>query len=148
MPAALFGIIVPVPESLLAILADSTGLPLGGRVHFFGGAIVAIASSTNCFVSTGLGASVMRSVPLCVLGNAITSRMLCRFSMSITMRSRPRAIPPCGGAPKRRASRRNANFFCASSGLIPSKPKILDCRAGWWIRMDPPPSSMPLSTMS
>ena len=37
--------------------------------------MVAMASSMSCLGSTGLGASVMRSVPDWVLGKAITSRM-------------------------------------------------------------------------
>src|ERR1035437_4875327 len=63
-------------------------------VDFFGGAIVAMESSGSCFASTGLGASVIRSVPDCFLGKAMTSRMDCRFSMSMTMRSTPSAMPP------------------------------------------------------
>ena len=45
------------------------------------------------------GASDIRSAPVCVFGNAITSRMLSKPPMSMTQRSRPRAMPPCGGAP-------------------------------------------------
>ena len=37
--------------------------------------------------------------PLAVFGNAITSRIESRPAMSATMRSRPSAMPPCGGAP-------------------------------------------------
>ena len=62
-----------------------------------------------------VGASVSRSAAVCVFGNAMTSRMLSVPAMSITMRSRPNAMPPCGGAPNFSASSRKPNFCCASS---------------------------------
>src|SRR5215218_1601516 len=58
----------------------------------------AIPSSSSCLGSTSDGASVIRSVAEAVLGKAITSRMVLRPARSITMRSRPRARPPWGGA--------------------------------------------------
>ena len=67
----------------------------------------------------GNGAPVSGSDPLETFGNAITCRMFGSPAMSATKRSIPIAKPPCGGAPIARASRRKANFPCASSSLIP-----------------------------
>jgi len=55
---------------------------------------------------TEVGASAIRSIAFAVLGNAITSRRLGAPASNITMRSRPRAIPPCGGVPYSSASRK------------------------------------------
>jgi len=49
------------------------------------------------------------------LRNAMTSRIDSAPAISITRRSRPNAMPPCGGAPYLSASSRKPNFFCASS---------------------------------
>src|SRR5580698_4527706 len=65
-----------------------------------------ILSSASCSGLTSLGASVMRSEPFCVFGKGMTSRRLSAPESSIERRSMPSAIPPWGGAPKRRASRR------------------------------------------
>src|SRR5450759_2667190 len=78
----------------------------------------------------------MRSVHEDVFGNAITSRMEGEPVRIMRMRSRPSAIPPCGGAPKRNASRRKPNFARASSGPIPRAVKRRDCTSGRWIRGD------------
>ncbi len=56
-------------------------------------------NSRSCFSVTGVGASTMRSWPRCVLGNAITSRIWSTPAIIATMRSRPKAMPPWGGAP-------------------------------------------------
>ncbi len=48
---------------------------------------------------TSEGAPIIKSTPAAFLGNAITSRMLSSPQASATMRSKPKAIPPCGGAP-------------------------------------------------
>jgi len=53
--------------------------------------------SRSCFGSTPPGESVMRQVPLAVLGNAITSRMLGVPQRIAISRSKPSAMPPCGG---------------------------------------------------
>jgi hypothetical protein len=45
----------------------------------------------------------------------MTSRIESKPPSSITMRSQPKAMPPCGGAPKAKASSRKPNFSCASS---------------------------------
>src|SRR5204862_7457465 len=75
---------------------DENGIALDRdeRVHFN-----LIPSSSNCFASTCDGASLIRSCARAVLGNAMTSRSDDAFAISITMRSSPRAMPPCGGAP-------------------------------------------------
>ena len=52
-------------------------------------ATTAIPSSSSCFSSTCPGASVIRSDASFTFGNAITSRMLSCFAISITRRSRP-----------------------------------------------------------
>ena len=51
-------------------------------------------SSSSCFGSIGDGAPIMRSVPDCVFGKAMTSRMLSTSAKSAAHRSRPMAIPP------------------------------------------------------
>ncbi|KJU83896.1 hypothetical protein MBAV_003910 [Candidatus Magnetobacterium bavaricum] len=62
--------------------------------------------------------------------------------------SSPRASPPWGGAPYFRASSRKPNRSTASSALIPIRAKTLCWRSALWIRMLPPPISLPLRTMS
>src|SRR5471030_1733880 len=73
------------------------------------------------------GASHIRSVPRAVLGNGITSRMDVSPARSITRRSRPRAIPSCGGAPYSRASSRKPKRLRASSSDMPSAAKTCVC---------------------
>ena len=50
---------------------------------------IAIPSSFSCFSSTRFGASVIRQEASFTFGNAITSRILSCFAISITRRSRP-----------------------------------------------------------
>src|SRR5690606_17409476 len=59
-----------------------------------------------------------------VLGKAITSRRELAPHINITRRSKPGAIPPWGGAPYWRASRRKRKRRWASSGPIPKRLKI------------------------
>jgi hypothetical protein len=73
--------------------------------------------------STLLGASVSRHCARWVFGKAITSRIDSAPAIIVTMRSRPKARPPCGGAPYLSASSRKPNFSCASSSPIPSALK-------------------------
>ena len=61
-------------------------------------ACATMCRSASCSGATVEGASHIKSVALVVFGNAITSRMLSCPSDSATIRSSPRAIPPCGGA--------------------------------------------------
>src|SRR2546430_1499972 len=60
-----------------------------------------IPSSSSCFGSTGDGASLIRSCPRAVFGKAMTSRSDSARAISIAMRSKPRAMPPCDAEPKR-----------------------------------------------
>ena len=62
-------------------------------------ASVLIFNSANWPGATALGESVIRSDPLATFGKAITSRSDLAFAKSITVRSSPMAIPPCGGVP-------------------------------------------------
>src|SRR5688500_16500327 len=77
-----------------------------------------MCSSRSCFSATGLGACVRRHCARCVLGKAMTSRMDSAPAIIATMRSRPKAIPPWGGAPYCNASSRKPNFSCASLAPI------------------------------
>src|SRR3979411_2694541 len=77
-----------------------------------------ICNSRNCFSSTSDGARVSRHCARWVFGNAITSRIDSAPVIIVTMRSRPNAKPPCGGAPYCKASSRKPNFSCASSAPI------------------------------
>src|SRR5699024_3272166 len=63
-------------------------------------------------------------------------------------RSQPKAMPPCGGAPYWNASSKKPNFSCASSSPIPMTLNTRFCTSALWIRMEPPPISLPLHTMS
>ena len=74
-----------------------------------------IPNSLSCFASTGAGAPVIRSRAFWFFGNAITSRMLVVPASIIAKRSRPRAMPPCGGAPNFSASSRKPK---RCSGLL------------------------------
>ena len=62
-------------------------------------ASVLIFNSANCSGATALGESVIKSEQLATFGNAITSRSDFAFAKSITVRSSPSAMPPCGGVP-------------------------------------------------
>lgn len=102
----------------------------------------------NCSCATLVGASVIRSDASFTFGNAITSRMLSSFAISITRRSRPYASPACGGTPYLNAVSRNPNCSCACSGVNPSTSNILLWISGLKIRTLPPPISLPFSTIS
>ena len=58
-------------------------------------------------------------VARCVLGKAMTSRMLAVSVSNIAMRSKPNAMPPCGGAPYLNASNRKPKRSFASSSPMP-----------------------------
>jgi LysM repeat protein len=77
------------------------------------------------FVRGGEGASAIMSRAAWFLGKAITSRMLGSSASSITRRSMPGAMPPCGGAPYSNASSRWPNLAWISSSFSPSSWKIL-----------------------
>lgn len=56
---------------------------------YFSSVTTSSPSSSNCFVSAGVGASVIRQDASLIFGNAITSRILSCFAISITRRSSP-----------------------------------------------------------
>src|SRR3989344_3740674 len=84
-------------------------------------------SSFNCFSVIGAGEPIIKSRPSPVFGKAMTSRIFGSFCRIITMRSMPGAKPPCGGAPKVKASSICPNFFCCSSSLIFKSLKTCFC---------------------
>ena len=64
----------------------------------------------------GASTSISRSNPPPDFGNAITSGAMPHRPAALTMQiAEPKAMPPCGGAPKAEASNRNPNFSLASS---------------------------------
>ena len=63
----------------------------------------------------------MRSMARLFFGKAITSRMLCSPQISITSRSKPNAIPPCGGAPSRNARSKWPNCDSRASAADPKR---------------------------
>ena len=67
----------------------------------------------------GLGASTIRSIALAVFGKAMTSRRLVAPARIMTIRSRPSAMPPCGGVPYSRASRKKPKRSLASASRHP-----------------------------
>ncbi len=71
-----------------------------------------------------------------------------RPASTIAIRSKPNAMPPCGGAPARSASSRNPKRSSAVSASMPSRMNTRRCSAGSLMRMLPPPSSVPFSTTS
>ena len=78
----------------------------------------------------------------------MTSRMESSPASSAVMRSQPNAMPPCGGAPKVKASNRNPNLSWASSWSMPIIANTRSWTSRRWIRIEPPPISLPLQTMS
>src|SRR5690606_26028364 len=108
----------------------------------------ATCTSASCLSGIGDGAPVIRHWPVVVLGKAITSRIDSVPAISAAMRSMPKAMPPCGGAPYFSASSRKPNLACASSAPMPSSSNTALCILDRWMRIEPPPISLPLSTMS
>ena len=78
----------------------------------------------------------------------MTSRIESAPDSSAQIRSQPKAMPPCGGAPNAKASSRKPNFSLASSSDRPITANTRSCTSARWIRIDPPPISLPLQTMS
>src|SRR6185503_5918035 len=118
------------------------------ELHDCGGFLRRMCRSRSCCSVTRVGAPVSRSCPRCVFGKAITSRIASVPAMSATMRSRPKAMPPCGGAPNCSASSRKPNFARWSSFEIFIARNTCSCTSGRWIRTEPPPISQPFSTTS
>jgi hypothetical protein len=96
----------------------------------------------------GAGASVNGSTPPPDFGNAITSRMESIPASNAVMRSHPNAMPPWGGAPKVKASNRNPNLSSASAWSMPIIANTRSWTSRRWMRIEPPPISLPLQTMS
>src|SRR4029079_907350 len=118
--------------------------PPRGRRH----SLRATCSSSSWRFETGPGASVIRSVPFCVFGNAITSRSESAPHRGSASGSTPAAIPRWRGGPYLNASSRKPNFACASSSLSPSARNTRAWTSERWIRIDPPAISLPFSTRS
>ena len=105
-------------------------------------------SSSSCFFETGVGQSVIRSEPFCVFGNAITSRS----ELGAGHQHREAIEAERDAAVRRRPVlervEQEAELRARSSSEIRS---ALNARA-WsslrWIRIEPPPTSTPLSTRS
>ena len=72
--------------------------------------IVAIDSSFNCDSSTLDGALVIKQDADCVFGKAIVSLIESTPSKIMVRRSIPKAMPPWGGQPYERASKKKPNF--------------------------------------
>ena len=94
------------------------------------------------------GASIIMSLPVLFLGKAMKSRMLLLPDITAHNLSKPKAMPPCGGAPYSKAPSRKPNCSSACSGVKPRSLKFLDWSSRSWIRMEPPPISTPLRTRS
>src|SRR5690606_23746799 len=127
-------------RKLLALVrcsADRSTRPVVGQDS------VRRCSSFSWRGSTVDGAPAIRSTAAAVFGNAMTSRIDGSPARIATIRSRPSAMPPWGGAPYSSASRKKPNRSCASSSEMFSRRKICRCMAGSWIRMLPPPISLP-----
>ena len=105
-------------------------------------------ASLRCAAVIGVGAPVSGSDPEAVFGKAITSRIVSAPASSMITRSQPKAMPPCGGGPNLNASSRKPNCAFASCADSPITSKTACCMADRWIRIDPPPISYPLHTMS
>ena len=90
----------------------------------------------------------MGSLALLVFGKAMTSRMESLRARSITRRSKPSAMPPCGGAPSSSARMRWPNFSSISSSVSPTTRRMRRCSSALWMRIVPPPTSKPSMTKS
>src|SRR3546814_5062473 len=99
----------------------------------------ATCTSASCLSGIGDGAPVIRHCAVVVLGKAITSRIDSVPAISAAMRSMPKAMPPCGGAPYLRASGRKPNLASASSAPMPSSSNTALCIDERWMRIEPPP---------
>src|SRR3989338_2371761 len=107
-----------------------------------------MCNSCNCFSLTSLGAFSINDSAALFLGNAMTSLIDSLPVIIATILSKPRAIPPWGGVPYLNASSKNPNLDSASCLLIPKTENIFDCTSLLWILMEPPPISVPFSTIS
>ena len=76
-----------------------------------------MCSSRNCFAVASDGAPIIKSSARWFIGNSTTSRRFSSPHSSMTMRSMPGAMPPCGGAPSDSACSMPPNF-CSSTLLV------------------------------
>src|SRR5262249_54765568 len=93
--------------------AHSRNCRAGGRRYF--GKFRRMCNSRNCFCETSEGAPINRSSARWFIGNRTTSRRFSSPHKSITMRSTPGAMPPCGGAPSDSARSMPPNFCSSTS---------------------------------
>jgi len=105
-PGAKRWISKPIPDRLMQFPSIQRAF---GRFSF-------ICSSRSCFSVTVLERSSSSLEPAGFIGNDITSRILVSRVSSITMRSIPGAMPPCGGAPSLKALIMAPNRRSTSSG--------------------------------
>ena len=75
-------------------------------------------SSWSCSASNSVGEPSIGEIALAVFGKAITSRMESLPVISATRRSRPAAMPACGGAPYSKARSKKPNIFSARGDKI------------------------------
>mmetsp|Transcript_81033 Transcript_81033/g.160581 ORF Transcript_81033/g.160581 Transcript_81033/m.160581 type:complete len:208 (-) Transcript_81033:1589-2212(-) len=111
-------------------------------------AVVVIDSSASCLSVISDGDSIMVSRPWLFFGNAMKFLMVVWPPRIVQSLSRPKASPPCGGAPYSKALMRKPNWSCASCFVKPRTSKTFSCSARLCILMEPPPTSTPLMTMS
>src|SRR5207245_1200487 len=81
---------------------------------------ILMCKSLRSCIGTGAGAPSYSARAAVVLGNAMTSRNDCAPESCIAIRSKPKATPPCGGAPARSPSRRKPNRALAVASSMPS----------------------------
>ena len=74
-----------------------------------------MCSSRSCFAVTSDGAPISRSSARWFIGKSVTSRRFSSPQSSMTMRSTPGAMPPCGGAPYCSARSMPPNFCSSTS---------------------------------
>ncbi len=88
---------------------------------------ILIDSSLSCRGSTGAGRLGHQVGGPLRLGEGDAVADVVQPAKSITQRSMPRAMPPCGGAPYCRASSRKPNRSRASARSMPSSPNTCCC---------------------
>ena len=160
------GLVVPFAEDKVPPEGDQmypgmTFLPRGVGVRSltpegFAAAFDAIPAAADHLVSKGVDAIMVIGTSLTFYrGPQAHDRLLADLRAhtglpvsSMSMRSQPNAMPPCGGGPYRSASSRKPNCDRASSRDSPITSKTCCCTSGRWMRIDPPPISVPLHTRS
>src|SRR5699024_823793 len=82
----------------------------------FASGLASTPASLRCAAVIGAGAPVSGSYPPPDFGKAITSRIDSAPASSATIRSQPKAIPPCGG--DRKSTRLNSSHVSISYDLF------------------------------